>query len=182
MVKPTTWLGLAAGGAAVAWAFVTLRRRAQESFAQAAGRELGMGAVQAVVGAVGGIADATQGFAEAAVGVTPFTIEPIAGRKLSDVQTNLSGLQGRISEPQGEDSGFYVLEVQNTSSVSRSVRIELVVDKWGLDPVWELVGVVDIPAGSGVRATGTILVRSVSGILPVVARLLANKYLLAKTL
>lgn len=186
-MKPKQTLILAGGAIAAVVAWIFYRKRISESFAESAGRAVGESAVDLVGGIAKGGYDAIHGgifgAAEKLAGVTPFALERIPGRALNPVQTNLKGLQGALSEPEGEDQGTYLVEVQNTSSKSLAgVKIELVVDKLGLDPVREPVGVVDIPAGTGVRGRGTILIRSVSGILPITAKLYADNYLLSKAL
>jgi hypothetical protein len=186
MKIPTYWYAI--GGVSVGFlAWILYRRRAAESFAESAGRAVGESAVELVGGVAKGTYDAIHGgiygAAEKLAGVKAFAIERVEGRQLSPVQTNLKGLQGILAEPEGEDKGTYTVEVQNTSSKSLAgVKIELVVDKWGMDAVRESVGVVDIPAGTGVRGTGTILIRSATGIIPVTAKLYADNYLLAKAL
>jgi hypothetical protein len=91
-------------------------------------------------------------------------------------------VQGQLSEPEGEDSGTYTAEVQNTGTRDlHGVKVSLKLNKWGVDPTTETLGVVDIPARSGVRFHGSSTVRSLSGLVNVEARLYADSFLMGKT-
>lgn len=182
-MKLQRWHWYAAGaGIALGVGWIVWRKRAGESLAASAGRALGENAVDLVSGAVSGVLQGAKGAvigaAESIAGVQDFVSETIPGRVLFQPDTNLLRLQGNLIE---DDPGHWTVEVQNTSTKSLAgVKVELVIDKFGFDPVRYPVGTFDMPPQTGIRARGVVLLRKGQfGLFPTTARLYAKNYLVS---